>query len=386
MIKKNVIAAMASASLALTAGQAAIAGTIKIGMIAPVSGGYAVVGSPMVQGAQMVVDQVNASGGINGDMLELVVRDSQVKPDVAVAAARELISSEGVALIIGPATSGASLAVAEVAKTEKVVNISPSAKTDEITTDNPHPYIFQIASTGVADGPRFGKILQNEMGAKEVCFIAFDYAFGHVFVAETSKNLSADQKVGDVYYVPLGTTDFNTSISQLMGSKCDTVATMLFGGGLIAFVKQAGPFGLFSAKKTIMGGNAGDYAIAAALKGELPEGIWAQANDLWYYNGSQAHTDYIAALAKVQGKEHTDMWPISGYYAMTFAVEALKKAGSTDSDAISKALEGLTIATPLGDLTMGAQSHRASAPEFYGATVAVEGSDIKQLANPMIVR
>ena len=379
----HVFAAIAGAIISLAA-PARAEDTIKIGVILPISGGAAYVGQGIGDGVRLAVDQINAVGGIKGRKLEILLRDEMLRPDASVAAAKELITKDGVKFIIGPATSATSLAVSELAKTEHIVNISPSAKTEAITGSKLHEYIFQLAPTTDVDGVRSVGVL-NKIGAKSVCFTGFDYAYTQDWFKAIKANMGAIQNAGE-FLVPLNTTDYSTVIGQLIASPCDTVVGTMYGGGFIAFVKQAAPFGLFKTKKLLWGANTGDYAVAKALGPDFPEGVWAAASDIWYHEGSDAHAKYQAALAQLQGRKETDMWPITGYNAVNFLAAAIEKAGSDDPKAVRDALEGLTIDSPLGPLTLDAKTHRASSPEFYGQVNAVSGSPVKRMSPYELVK
>lgn len=357
---------------------------IKLGVIMPISGQVASLGNSLSDGIKLAVQEINEAGGVNGSMLEIVLRDSQAKPDIASAVAKELITKEGVKVIIGPLLSGTGLAVSEVAKQEKIVNFAPSSKTEALTAEKLHKYIFQLAATTDVDAQRFSALLKK-IGAKKVCLVGFDYAYTTDLHRGIQANLDGFE-ITKEYLVKLGTTDYNTLISELLADPCDTIMGSIFGGGFVAFAKQGAPFGLFKNKQLVWGAQIGNYETLAALKGDFPEGLWTQAADLWYYDGSEAHKNYQTALAKLQGRKETDMWPITGYSAVKFIAAAIAKAGSTDPDKIAEALEGLSIEGPLGTLTMDAKTHRVSAPEFYGQVATVPGSDIKQLTKIEVVR
>lgn len=372
---------VAASAMVLASAQIGLAAdTIKIGVIFPVSGAFASVGLGTLDGVKMAVEEINAAGGINGLQLTVIERDSQLKPDVASAAARELISKEGVKLFIGPSTSGTSLAVSEIAKLEKVVQIIPSAKTEALTAEKLHKYVFQLSATTDVDGKRYASTLEK-IGAKKVCLTGYDYAYTTDFHRGIRDNLSKDIEITNEYLVKLGTTDYGTLVSQLMADPCDTILGSVWGGGFIAMVKQGNAFGLFKNKKLVWGADMGQYEMAEALKADFPEGMWATTRDLWYINDSDAMKEFHAKLAKVQGKEATTMYPVTGYNSVMFLKAAIIKAGSTDPDAVAEALEGLTIDTPLGKLTIDAKTHRANTPEYYGQLVTVPGSDIKRMTN-----
>ncbi|MGE0586905.1 MAG: ABC transporter substrate-binding protein [Flavobacteriaceae bacterium] len=369
------------AAIAMTGAQLAHAAeTIKVGVVVALSGGLGSYGTTLSDGIKLAVDEINASGGINGKMIETFARDSQTKPDIASAAAKELISKEGVVALIGAVSSGVTLAMSEVAKQEKVPMIAPISRATSITGDKLHKYIFQ----GIKNSDDEARDLVNivkELGAKKVCLNGYDYAYTTELFSVVKKELG-DIPVTGEYIVKLGTTDFSTMISQLQANECDTILGALFSGGFVAFAKQAAPFGLFKNKKAVWAASVAATEVTSQLKGDYPEGMWAGAFDFWYYDGSEAHKKFQAALAKLQGTKETGMYALNGYRTMYFLAEAMRKAGSTDPDAVVAALEGLTIDTPLGPVTMGAKSHRVDAAEFYGPVVTVPGSDVKQV-NPI---
>lgn len=360
-------------------------GPIKVGVILPMSGGSAYVGEGIYAGVDLAVKQVNEAGGVLGRPLQIMLRDEQLRPDVSTAAMRELITLEGVQHFIGPATSATSLANSQIAREEKVVNISPSAKTEALTAgENLHDYIFQLAPTTDVDGVRTVEVLRG-MGTESICFTGFDYAYTHDWFAAIRANMGDIREAG-AFLVPMNATDFSATITQLLSSDCDTIIGTQFGGSFIAFVKQATPFGLFDSKKVLWGSNTGDHAVAAALGAELPSGLWASAADVWYYEGEASHAEYQAALADYQGRKETDMWPITGYNAVKFLAAAIEAAGTTEPTAVATALDGLTIQTPLGEITIDPESNRANSPEFYGRFEKQDGADIARMSDLRLMR
>ena len=375
---KNKLLATTTAMI-LASGTAYAEETIKVGILMPISGGGASYGVPLVEGVKMAVDEINAAGGVDGMKIEYFVRDSQLKPDVAVAAARELITKEGVDVMVGAVSSGATLAISELAKQEKVALLAPAAKAAALTSTKLHPYIFQLAATTDSEGRQMAEALTT-IGAKKICVSGFDYAYSYDLFESLEKNLAEGMEIVDTFHVKLGTTDYSAVISQLMGSDCDTVAGAVWGGGFIAYMKQAGPFGIFDTKKLVWAAEVGSSEMAGALKGDYPEGMWAAAYDLWYFEGSDAHKKFQADLAIVEGTNETKMYPVTTYIAIQFIAEAVRKAGSSDPKEIAKALVGLSIDTPLGKRTIDPDNHRTNTGEFWGPMVTVSGTEAKQMS------
>ncbi|MBZ0217517.1 MAG: ABC transporter substrate-binding protein, partial [Fimbriimonadaceae bacterium] len=225
-------------------------------------------------------------------------------------------------------------------------------------------------------------VLAQELGMKRVCVSGFDYAYSHDLFDAFERNLPDSIVVAGTFHVKLGTTDYSALISQLMAADCDGVAGAIWGGGFIAFAKQGKPFGLFDAKKFIWGAEVGSHEMAGNLGADYPANMWANSYDLWYHEISDAHAAFHDALAKIEGSEQVNMWPITTYTAMKFLAAAIAKAGTTEADALSQALEGLTIDTPLGPRTIDAETHRVNTGEFWGPMKPSDKGDFYEM-NPV---
>ncbi len=355
-------------------GTANAADTIKIGVLMPTSGGGAAYGTPALNGVTLAVDEINAAGGVNGKMIEIVVRDTKLKPAVATAAARELITKEGVDVLMGAVSSGVSLAISEVAREEKVVYFASIGKTIKLTTDRLHDYIFQGAATTESEGRTMAR-LAEEQGMKKVCVSGFDYAYSHDLFDALERYLPDSIKIVGTYHMKLGTTDYSAVISQLMAADCDGVIGAVWGGGFIAMAKQGKTFGLFDAKKFIWGAEVGSHEMAGKLGTDYPVNMTAAAYDLWYHEISADHTAFHSRLAVLEGSEQVNMYPVLTYQQVMFLAAGIAAAGSTDGDKLSAALEGLTINTPLGERTIDAETHRVNTGEFWGPMRPNEAGD-----------
>ena len=354
--------------------------SIKIGVLLPTSGSGAAYGIPAINGITLAIKEINTSGGLNGKKVEFTVRDTKLKPAVASAAAKELITREKVDVLLGAISSGVTLAVSEVAKQEKIVLFAPISKTTSLTGKNFHKYIFQSSANTLIEGHAMASIAAK-IGSKKICVSGFDYAYSHDLFESLEQKLINATIVGR-YYVKFGTKDFSALISQLMGADCDTVVGAIWGGGFLALVKQANPFGLFRQKKFIWGAEVGSYEMAGSLKNDYPEGIWANSYDLWYYNGSSDHKKFQTALAKLEGQKETNMWPITTYVGIKFLAAGIEKAGTSESEALVSALEGLTIKTPLGPKTIDPKTHRVNTGEFWGPMKKIDGSNVLRMNPP----
>jgi branched-chain amino acid transport system substrate-binding protein len=329
---------------------------IKVGVPLPLSGPPALFGEPASKGAQMYVDEINAKGGVLGRRIELLIRDSKADANEAVRVAE------------GPAVS-------VVAKENKIVFIAPIPKTDQLTAaDKLHPYVFRVAANTTMEGRSAAEIVAK-WPVTRIATIAFDYAYGQDVTrsfVEHIKRLKPGVEIVDQQWPKLGEQDYNPFINAQMAKKPEAVVSSIWGGFFVTFSKQAKALGYFDAiKYNFIGlGEAGSPETTKSMGADYPVGIWGNSYDAFYWEDNPGpHKDYTARLSKYLKDEYPSSWAIQGYIGMAFLVEAIKKAGSTDSDKVSKALLGLTIDTPIGKQTLREKDHQANRGQLYGKTV-----------------
>jgi len=347
---------------------------IKVGMPIPLSGPPALFGDPASKGAMMYVEEINAKGGVLGRKIELLVRDSKADANEAVRQARELILKDNVDFLVGTLTSAEGPAVSVVAKENKIVFIAPIPKTDQLTAaDKLHPYVFRIAANTTMEGRSAAEIVAKWPVTK-VATIAFDYAYGQdvtrAFV-EHIKKIKPSVQIVDQQWPKLGEQDYNPFINAQMAKKPDAIVSSIWGGFFVTYAKQGKALGMFDAVKyNFLGlGEAGTPETTKSMGADYPVGIWANTYDAFYWGETAAHREYTEKLSKYLKDEYPSSWAIQGYTGMQFLAEAIKKAGSTDSDKVSKALLGLTIDTPIGKQTIREKDHQANRGQLYGKTV-----------------
>ena len=119
--------AVAACIMALSIGSAFAGGTVKVGAILAVTGPAAFLGAPEAKTLEMMVADINAKGGINGNKVELIIKDSQASPEKAVSFAKQLIDEDKVFAIIGPSTSGETMAIKNIAEEGKTILLSCAA-------------------------------------------------------------------------------------------------------------------------------------------------------------------------------------------------------------------------------------------------------------------
>lgn len=356
---------------------AGAADNIKIGFPMPLSGPAAVYGVPVTKGAELAVADINAKGGVLGRKLELLSRDSKANADEAVRLARELIIKDNADFLSGTLTSAEAPAVSTIAKENKVVFVAPVAKTNRLTApENLHPYIFRLSSNTTIEGRTAAALMAKWQDVKKVATIAPDYAYGRDAVGsfiEYLKKLRPDIEIVDQQWPKLGEADFTAFITAQMGKKPDAVECNVFGGDFVTFAKQAAPLGYFKMiqNRMVDGAEVGTVDLAEALGADYPFGIISDAYDpvVWGEDEPPEHKEFIEKLKKAMNNQQGSGWAVMGYMGVVAIVEGIKKAGSTDSDKVSKALLGLTFDTPVGKRTISEKTHETEAGEFWSEMV-----------------
>ncbi len=379
---KVAVAGAAALSMALLSGMGgAGAADIKIGVLYPISGGGAIYGGPAMRGHDLAVEEINAAGGVIGSKFRTVARDSKINPAAAAAAAKELITKEGVNVILGGLASSVGLALSEVARREEVIYIATIPKTIKLTTSKLHPYVFRTASNTDFEGDAMAQIVKKVNG-KKLCDIQLDYAYGHDLGDGIAKALPKHAPGANIVMKlrpKLGATDFNAYITQIMGAGCETVVSGLWGNHFVNFAKQAAPFGFFKDHVYITGGEIASHEVASKLAGDYPDNVWSNSYELWYHSPTGAHKKFQARLAKKAGTKATAMWPVLAYNGVMLYKAAVEKAGSTDAAKVIKAMEGLTIDTPMGSLTVDAKSHQTNTGQFWGPMKKQSGEAYRRM-------
>ena len=382
-------AALLAVGLVPTA--AAADNTIKIGFPMPLSGPASVYGVPVTKGAEMAIQEINAKGGVLGRKLELLERDSKASADEAVRLAREMIIKNNVDFLVGTLTSAEAPAVSTIAKENQIVFIAPTSKTIQLTSPaNLHPYIFRLASNTDIDGRTGAAIIAQWKDIKRIATIAPDYAYGRDAVGafvDFIKKARPDMEIVDQQWPKLGQSDFTAFITAQMAKQPEAIFCDVYGGDFVTLAKQAAPLGYFKAvnNRLVDSGEVGSTDEALALGADYPYGIWSDAYDpvVWPENEPAEHRMFVRQnLQKFLNEKYASGWAIMGYSSIYALVDGIKKAGSTNSDKVAKALAGLTFDTPVGPRTFNATTHETSMGEFWGQMVKDDRYPFAVMKNP----
>ena len=214
----------------------------RVGVMESVTGPGETYGNVAVQAKQMAVDEINAAGGVNGRMIELIVEDEKCNAQDAITAYRKLTDVDGVKIILGTSCSGAMLGAAPLAEEEGVVMFSGLATNPDIA--NAGDYIFRTSMSDAQVGVDTGNVLWAD-GIRTLATIteATDYAEGVRRTSVEQFEQRGGQVVAEERYAS-DVTDFRSQLTKLLNANPDglhVAAQSEFTGGTI--VKQARELG-----------------------------------------------------------------------------------------------------------------------------------------------
>jgi branched-chain amino acid transport system substrate-binding protein len=356
-----------AAALALAAAPLS-AQTIKIGEINTYSGIAAPFTGPYRQGVELALDEVNARGGLlGGRKVEIIFRDDKGQPAEAVKHAQELVESEKVALIAGTFLSNVGLAVSDWAKQNKTLFVAAEPLTEAITWSKGHRHVVRVRPNTYEQG----RMLAEEAGRlphKKWATIGPNYEYGKrawETFWERLKQLKPDaQNVGE-HWPTLGKLEPGAFVAAIMSQQPEALYVSLFGSDWIAFAREATKRGLFE-KTFVVGILLGEPEYIDPLKTEAPEKMLVTGYP-WYDIGTAAHTDYVGRYQKRFDKPPV-LGSLVGYVTYLSVFEAIRKAGSTDTEKLIAAFQNLKVETPIGPIAFRASDGQSTMGAWVGYT------------------
>jgi branched-chain amino acid transport system substrate-binding protein len=325
--------------------------TIKVGLIAPLTGNIATFGQSVDKAARMAVDEINEKGGVLGAKIELIVEDNQGKPDESANIARKFIEQNKVLAIIGPVISSNVLAVAPIAQQSKVPLITPTGTNPRITQVG--NYIFRACFIDDFQGTVMARFARSGLPKRaNTAAILYektsDYSIGLAkYFKESFQSLGG--KIVAEESFSSGDQDFSAQLTKIKGKNPDVLYVPSYYDTAGLIIKQARELGIMI---PILGGDGFDSPQLAELAGK--ENLKDCYFSGHFFSGSSApEVKRFVANYKKRYNAVPDMLGALGYDAVYMLADAIKRAGKIDRDAIRDALaatKGLKLVT--GTITL----------------------------------
>ncbi|MBM0205688.1 ABC transporter substrate-binding protein [Micromonospora sp. STR1s_5] len=353
-------------SLGVTTKARAQSGPIKIGIATDLSGVAAAFANSQVNGLKFAVDELNRAGGVLGRQIEVIVRDSQAKPDLGVSHARDLITGDKVDLLVGPVSSGVALGISNLARQHSVPIIMTIPNTPRLAMELFHPYFFTVTPSGLMEA----RAMAEAIGKKHQTFgfIGGDYEAGRQALAYFRAHLAKvnpEARIIVEAFPKLGEPDHTSYITRLMSARPQAVFSYLWGADIVGFVKQARPYRFF---ERISFASLFFFDDLRALGAEMPDGVTGQMRAPFFAIDTPAMKEFTRKFSE-KYNEHPADWAIMTYEAIQLFAEGAKKAGSVRGEELVKGLEGASITGLRGELKFRKEDHQANSPSYIGNSV-----------------
>jgi len=330
---------------------------------------------PYRKGWELALEEINASGGLLGQKVEVISRDDNANPGDAVRVAEELVSRERAVVVFGTFLSNIGLAVTDFAKQRKVLFVAAEPLTDKVTWENGNRYTFRLRPNTYMQSamlvPEAAKLKK-----KRWAIVYPNYEYGQSAAATFKSLLKAAQP--DVEFVaeqatPLGRIDAGAVAQALIDAKPDAIFNVTFGADLARFVREGQTRGLFK-DRPVVSLLSGEPEYLDPLRDEAPEG-WIVTGYPWYSIKTPEHDRFLTAYQR-KWKEYPRLGSIVGYATMMSIAEGIRKAKSTDTEKLIAAMRGLQVDSPLGKFTYRAIDHQATMGAYVGVTTVNQGRGV----------
>ena len=331
-------------------GTSLAADVIKLGVAGAHSGDLASYGLPSVKAAELVVNEINAKGGVLGKKVVLFVEDDACKPELGSNVATKLIS-EGVDVVMGHICSGSTKAALAIYKDANIICISPSATNPPLTQSGDYPNFYRTIASDDAQAKLEVDYALDVLKLKKIAVIhdKGDYGKG---LAEFAKKFIEDSGKGKVVLfegVTPGAVDYSAVVQKIKRSKAEAV---IFGG----YHPEAAKIIMQMRKKRMKTYFISDDGVKdntfIKVAGKYAEGVYASGP-----MDTSSNPLAIAATKAHQKAYGSDpgAFFLNAYAATQALLNAIEKAGTTDYKAVSNALKTCYADTPLGKIKFDAK-------------------------------
>ncbi len=341
MIHRTALGLALGIALAMTAGAQA---EVQFGVTGPLTGGSAAFGAQLKQGAEQAVEDINKSGGILGEKIQLGVGDDRGDPKEGVSVANKF-AGDGVKFVIGPFNSGVTMPSSEVYQDNGILQITPAATNPKIT-ERGMWNIFRTCGRDDQQGGMAGAIIAEKFKGKRVAIIHDKTTYGQGLADETRKAMAA-KGMKEVMYEGVNTQDkdFTALVSKLKAANPDLVywGGLHDTGGII--LRQMHDQGL---RAPMMGGDGLADNEFAAIAGPAAEGTLMTFSPDPRTNPTNKE---IIEVFRKKGFE-PQAYTLYSYAAVQVIKQAAEQAKSLDPQKVAEVIRsGRPFDTVLGTLS-----------------------------------
>ncbi|MCL1854282.1 MAG: ABC transporter substrate-binding protein [Clostridia bacterium] len=321
--------------------------TIKVGGIGCLTGPYAMYGIGVRNGIDLYVEELNAGGGIDGKLVEVIWEDDESADEKAINAYNKLVQSDGVVAILGSVLSGQTDAVADYAAEDGIPMISASATRYDITTNRPN--VFRTCFLDPFQGISMANFARDEFDAVNLAVLyenGNDYSTGlkDTFIAQAEKN---GQEVLAVEASAMGDVDFKAQLTKIKDVSPEVVFLPYYGPEAALIMTQAKELGLDV--KFVGADGISSIGDSISDKSLLPGVFYSDhfSTDA----DSPMVQSFLEGYEKKYGEGPSIAFNATGYDAALVLVSAIKAAGTTEFQPVVDAIKGTSLEGVSGVIT-----------------------------------
>ncbi|MGX1307597.1 branched-chain amino acid transport system substrate-binding protein [Amorphus suaedae] len=361
---------------------------IGMGVFTFTSGPAAAYGMPGRNAAELMIDQINAAGGIGGVPIAPTYVDEAQGGEGVVSEFRRLAEDTKMDVMVAALSSGNCMALAPVADQLKMPMVTWNCDTHQLFLKEKHDYVFRPNSSTIPEFVAYAAYLaESDPEATRIAIINPDYAFGHdaaqIFTG-AMKAFNPKTEIVAELFPKLGSPSFNTEISRIAAARPDVIFSNLWGADLENFIRQASARGLFKTSKVVLA-----LGESALQRTELPDGVivGVLGDGWWMSPDAQANEETKKFVADY--KEKFGEYPVFPSMKMANTILAVKAAyekaiaasdGWPTRDDLRDALEGLEVTNLTGTVTVR-EDHDGLVDQIVGVTKKTDDYDFPVIAD-----
>lgn len=320
---------------------------IKIGGIGPLSGPNSTYGISVKEGADLLAEEINAAGGINGKKVEFIFEDDQSDNTVAASAFNKLVDKDGVCAILGGVTSGTTLAIAPNSTNKKIPMITPTG-TEPTITNVGGDFMFRGCFVDSFQGEILAKYTKEKLGKTTAAVLynsSSDYSKGIANAYKETLEKNGGQVVEFLSYSSDKETDFKAQLTKIKSANPEVIVLPDYYNVVGLIAKQARDMGITS---QFLGGDGWESEELTKIGGTAVDGA-IYINHYYAEDTDENVKSFVDSYTKKYNKT-PDCFAALSYDTAKILVKAIEKANSTDGTAIRDALAGMEINSVTGNI------------------------------------
>lgn len=320
---------------------------IKIGAIGPLSGPNSTYGISVKEGADLLAEEINEAGGINGKKVQFIFEDDQSDNTVAASAFNKLVDKDGVCAILGGVTSGTTLAIAPNSTNKKIPMITPTG-TEPTITKVGGDFMFRGCFVDSFQGEILAKYTQEKLGKTTAAVLynsSSDYSKGIANAYKDTLEKNGGKVVEFLSYGSDKETDFKAQLTKIKSANPDVLILPDYYNVVGLIAKQARDMGITC---QFLGGDGWESEELTKIGGSAVDGA-IYINHYYVEDTDPNVKNFVDSYTKKYNKT-PDCFAALSYDTSKILVKAIEKANSTDPNAIKDALVSMEISSVTGNI------------------------------------